>query len=79
MGTASPVLNKILYEWDEEEVGTANAPNSTTTTNERRLVLDPRLEVTITLAKSYFNDKMEWEGIPPVAAEAVLEYIYMDK
>ena len=46
---------------------------------ERRMSLDPRLEVTVTLSKSYFSDKIEWEGIPPIAAEALLEYIYKDK
>ena len=68
LGTASPVLSKLLYEWDGDE-----------DKSERRLTLDPRLAVTITLSKSYFSDKIEWEGIPPIAAEALLEYIYKDK
>ena len=41
--------------------------------------LDPLLEVTVTLSKSFYSDKLEWEGIPPIAAEAILEYIYKDK
>ena len=71
MATASPVLNKILFDWDQED----NEKPS----GDRCLVLDKRLEVTLTLSKSYCNHKLEFEGIPPIATEALLEYIYKDK
>ena len=45
----------------------------------RCLVLDERLGVTLTLAASYSGHRLEIDGIPPIAAEALLEYIYKDK
>ena len=76
LATASPVLNKIINEWEEDQNPEETSENESC---ERRMCLDPLLEVTVTLSKSYFTDKIEWEGIPPIAAEAVLEYIYKDK
>ena len=76
LATASPVLNKIINEWEEDEKPEETIENDQC---ERRMCLDPLLEVTVTLSKSYYTDKIEWEGIPPIAAEAVLEYIYKDK
>ena len=76
LATASPVLNKIINEWEEDEKLDETCEIDQC---ERRMCLDPLLEVTVTLSKSFFTDKIEWEGIPPIAAEAVLEYIYKDK
>ena len=45
----------------------------------RCLVLDERLGVTLTLSSSYSGHRLEIDGIPPIAAEALLEYIYKDK
>lgn len=72
LGTASPVFSRILYELDEEE-GPQDGECS------RKLVLDERLQVTLTLSRTYYSEQFEWEGIAPVAAEALLEYIYKDK
>jgi hypothetical protein len=35
--------------------------------------------VTLTLTPIYSGHRLEMDGIPPIAAEAMLEYIYMDK
>ena len=45
----------------------------------RCLVLDERLGVTLTLSATYSGHRLEIDGIPPIAAEALLEYIYKDK
>ena len=45
----------------------------------RCLVLDERLGVTLTLSATYSGQQLEIDGIPPIAAEALLEYIYKDK
>ena len=45
----------------------------------RCLVLDERLGVTLTLSSSYSSQRLEFDGIPPIAAEALLQYIYKDK
>ena len=79
LATASPVLNKIINEWEDDGEEEKAGQEDSQASRERRMCLDPLLEVTVTLSKSYFTDKIEWEGIPPIAAEAVLEYIYKDK
>lgn len=67
LATASPVLHKILYDWEESAKD-----------EERLLVLDPDLEVSLRLVKCYDYHRLELEGVPPIAAEALLEYIYKD-
>lgn len=67
LATASPVFHKILYDWTEAE-----------DEKERQLRLDSDLEVTLTLVQCYDYQKLELEGVPPIAAEALLEYIYKD-
>ena len=71
LGTASPVLHKILYSWDEEESNDSNK-------GQRHLILSPNLEVSLTLVPCYDYYRLELEGIPPIAMEALLEYIYKD-
>ena len=75
-------MNSLLdwqdYEEETEEEENYNSEKS----KERHLILDPDLEVTLTLVPSYCwgttNYRLELEGIPPIAAEALLEYIYKD-
>ena len=76
MGTASPIFHKILYDWEEEEENYSN--EETTVSKNRFLILDPELEVTLTLVPCFDYHRLELEGIPPIAAEALLEYIYKD-
>lgn len=66
LATASPVLHKILYDWTEED------------NEQRQLVLDADLEVSLKIVQCYDYQRLEMEGIPPIAAEALLEYIYKD-
>ncbi len=67
LGSASPVLHKVLYELDEES------------NPDRRLVLDPRLGVTLALVQCYDYVRLDIDGIPPIAVEALLDYVYRDK
>ena len=71
LGTASPVLYKILYSWDEEESNESN-------NGKRQLILCSNLEVSLTLVPCFEYHRLELEGIPPIAVEALLEYIYKD-
>eukprot|EP00096_Caligus_rogercresseyi_P013114 TRINITY_DN5778_c0_g1_i2.p1 TRINITY_DN5778_c0_g1~~TRINITY_DN5778_c0_g1_i2.p1 ORF type:complete len:433 (-),score=79.48 TRINITY_DN5778_c0_g1_i2:337-1548(-) len=68
LGSASPVLHHILYEMDFSE-----------SSKEIVLNLNPKLNVTLTRSKTYDSEKLEINGIPPIATEALLEYIYKDK
>ena len=61
------MLHKVLYELDEES------------NPDRRLLLDERLKVSLQLRKGYSADTLEMDGIPPIACEALLDYIYNDK
>ena len=67
LGTASPVLHKILYDWDPEAED-----------NRRHLTLDADFQVTLTLVPCLEYHRLELDGVPPIAAEALLEYIYKD-
>ena len=67
LGSSSPVLYKLLFELEES----ADNP-------ERRLILDPSLGVTLALSQGYDYVKVEMDGIPPIAAEALLDYMYND-
>ena len=67
LGTASPVFHKILYDWDPEDGN-----------GQRHLTLDAGFEVTLSLAACTEYHRLELEGVPPIAAEALLEYIYKD-
>ena len=69
LASASPVFHRLLYEF--EDIESSNE-------GERKLVLDPSLQVTLTLAPSYSGHRLELDGIPPIAAEALLQYIYSD-
>ena len=79
------VMNSLL-DWQDDEEETEEEENYNSEKNskskERHLILDPDLEVTLTLVPSYCwgttNYRLELEGIPPIAAEALLEYIYKD-
>ena len=75
----SNIRLKIAGYFPVKNISMASEETSENDQCERRMCLDPLLDVTVTLSKSYFTDKIEWEGIPPIAAEAVLEYIYKDK
>jgi hypothetical protein len=68
LASASPVFHRLLYEPAEDEKA-----------DERKLVLEPDLRVTLTLTPTYSGHRLEMDGIPPIAAEALLEYIYKDK
>ena len=46
---------------------------------DRKLILDAELEVTLTLVPCYDYERLELDGVPPIAAEALLEFIYKDK
>ena len=63
------MFHRLLYEFDDVESGS---------NGERKLVLDPSLQVTLTLTPSYSGHRLELDGIPPIAAEALLQYIYSD-
>jgi len=77
LATASPVLNRFLFEWEDDF---SNLESKDCDAKENRcLVLDERLGVTLTLSASYSGHRLEIDGIPPIAAEALLEYIYKDK
>ena len=67
LGTASPVLHKILFDWGDPDDEL-----------DRLLVLDDHFCVTLRLVKCYDYHRLELEGVPPIAAEALLEYIYKD-
>lgn len=67
LGAASPVLYHVLYELDE-----VNNPD-------RRLVLEPKLQVTLSLVQCYDYVRLDVDGVPPIAMEALLNYIYKDK
>ncbi|TRY61028.1 hypothetical protein TCAL_09131 [Tigriopus californicus] len=67
LGAASPVLYQVLYELDE------------VTNPDRRLVLEPRLQVTLALVQCYDYVRLDIDGIPPIAMEALLNYIYKDQ
>ena len=75
-----------VLDWEDDEEDTEEEENYNSEKNseskERHLILDPDLEVTLTLVPSYCwgttNYRLELEGIPPIAAEALLEYIYKD-
>jgi hypothetical protein len=69
LGSASPVFHKLLYQWDEE---------LETDDGERHLILDPAFEINLKLIPGYAYQRLELEGVPPIAAEALLEYIYKD-
>ena len=67
LGSASPVFHKILYGWeaaDDDE--------------KRQLVLDESVQVVLTLTNGYSCQRLEIDGVPPIAVEALLEYIYKD-
>jgi hypothetical protein len=66
LGTASPVLHKLLFDLDETE------------NPDRRLRLDPRLRVTLALTQCYDYVRVDVDGVPPIAMEALLDYIYKD-
>jgi hypothetical protein len=66
LGASSPVLYKVLFDLDETE------------NPDRRLLLDPRLEVNLSLVQCYDYVRLEMDGIPPIAAEALLDYMYND-
>lgn len=68
LASASPVMYRLLYDWQEED----------TETGERRLVLDPHFEVSLILMPCTEYRRLEIEGVPPIAAEALLEYVYKD-
>ena len=74
LGTASPVLHKILFDWQPDEDTDQSESNG-----QRRLVLEADLEVTLTLVPCYDYQRLELDGVPPIAAEAMLEFIYKDK
>ncbi len=69
LATASPVFHKLLYDYEEEE-GSSQT--------EKALVLDQNFQVTLKLVQCYDYQRLELDGIPPIAAEALLEYIYKD-
>ena len=66
LATASPVFHKILYDWEDDE------------DSERFLVLNEDLQVSLKLVKCYDYHRLELDGVPPIAAEALLEYVYKD-
>ena len=80
------VTNSLLDWQDDEEETEEEEENYNSEKNsklkERHLILDPDLEVTLTLVPSDVwgttTYRLELEGIPPIAAEALLEYIYKD-
>ena len=67
LATISPVLHKLLYELDEES------------NPDRRLILDPRLNVQLRLVQCSDYVRMDIDGIPPIAIEAIMDYAYRDK
>ena len=77
LGTASPIFHKILYDWQEEEEE-HDETKENSTSKQRHLILDSEFEVTLTLVPCYDYHRLELEGVPPIAAEALLEYIYKD-
>uniref|UniRef100_A0A0K2SVQ6 Uncharacterized protein n=1 Tax=Lepeophtheirus salmonis TaxID=72036 RepID=A0A0K2SVQ6_LEPSM len=68
LGSASPVLHHILYEMEFCE-----------SNKDIILNLNSKLNVTLTRTKTYDSERLELNGIPPIATEALLEYIYKDK
>jgi len=67
LGTASPVFHKILYDWNESEDN-----------GQKKLILHDNLEVSLTLVPCFDYQRLEVDGIPPIAVEALLEYVYKD-
>ena len=68
LGSASPVFHKVLFELDES----ANP--------ERRILLDKCFGgVTLTVVPCYDYVRLDMDGVPPIAAEALLDYIYNDR
>ena len=74
-------MNSFL-DWQDDEEETEEEGEKNSKSKERHLILDPDLEVTLTLVPTYCwgttTYRLELEGIPPIAAEALLEYIYKD-
>ena len=66
LGSSSPVLHKVLYELDEES------------NPDRRLLLDPELNVTLAIFNGWSSIRLEVDGIPPIAMDALLDYMYND-
>ena len=58
---------QLLYELDE------------TTNPDRRLLLDPKFKVKLNLTQCYSYVRVDMDGVPPIACEAMLDYIYKDK
>ena len=56
-----------MYELDE------------TTNPDRRLLLDPKFKVKLNLTQCYSYVRVDMDGVPPIACEAMLDYIYKDK
>ena len=67
LASSSPVLYHLFFELDEA------------TNPDRRLLLDESLDVTLTLVPCYDYIRLDMDGIPPIAAAALLEYMYRDK
>ncbi len=55
------------------------AKNHLFSLTDRRLVLDPRLGVSLSLVQCYDYVRLDVDGVPPIAVEAVLDYVYEDK
>ena len=82
LGTASPVFHKILYSWEDDDNDkniTETNTNSGHHQQQRKLLLSSHLEVSIILVPCFDYHRLEIEGIPPIAVESLLEYIYEDK
>ena len=67
LAMSSPVLHKVLYELDEES------------NPDKRLKLDESLNVTLGLVQCFDYVRLDVDGIPPIAMEALLQYVYKDK
>ena len=67
MASASPVLHYVLFEMDE------------TTNPDKRLILDEKLNVTLQLVQCYDYVRLDMDGIPPIACESLLDYMYNDR
>ena len=61
------VFHKILYDWNESEDN-----------GQKKLILHDNLEVSLTLVPCFDYQRLEVDGIPPIAVEALLEYVYKD-
>ena len=64
LGSASPVFHKILFEMEEDE---------------KCLLLDKCFGgITLSLVPCFGYVRLDLDGVPPIAAEALLDYVYRD-